>query len=359
MEFGVLGPVEVTASGRPLAMGGARARAVLAVLLAHAGTVVPADRLTDELWPGQPADRAAASLQVRLSELRKGFRLAGEAGRLATRPPGYLLPVTPAELDSLRFAAARRRRERGAGRRGGGHRGAEARSGSVSVARARLRRSRRAVRAGGGWPLEEMRLAALESRTEALLECGRHRELVAELEALSTAHPLRERLWSARMLALYRAGRQADSLHAYRDLRAILAGELGIEPGPPLRDLHARILRQDPGLDRPAGRPPPAPQTRYVQSADGVYIAYQVLGHGDRDIVFVPGLMSHLELLWEDPETAGFFHRLATLGRLILFDKRDTGLSDRAPGDATLEQRMDDVRAVMGAAESARAVNNT
>ncbi len=85
-------------------------------------------------------------------------------------------------------------------------------------------------------------------------------------------------------------------------------------------------------------------------------IAYQILGHGDRDIVFVPGLMSHLELLWETPETGGFFQRLATLGRLILFDKRDTGLSDRAPGAATLEERIDDVRAVMRAAGSARAV---
>ena len=192
------------------------------------------------------------------------------------------------------------------------------------------------VRAEAG-RLEEMRLAALESRAEALLECGRHRELVAELEALTSAHPLRERLWSMRMLALYRAGRQADALRAYRDLRAILAGELAIEPGPALRDLHARILRQDPGA-RPARRAaarraghPPGPQTRYVQSADGVHIAYQVLGHGDRDIVFVPGLMSHLELLWEDPETAGFFHRLATLGRLILFDKRDTGCRTAPP----------------------------
>ena len=99
-----------------------------------------------------------------------------------------------------------------------------------------------------------------------------------------------------------------------------------------------------------------APQTRYVQAAGGVRIAYQVLGHGDRDIVFVPGLMSHLELLWESQETGEFFRRLATLGRLILFDKRDTGLSDRAPGAATLEERIDDVRAVMRAAGSERAV---
>ena len=95
--------------------------------------------------------------------------------------------------------------------------------------------------------------------------------------------------------------------------------------------------------------------TRYVDSG-GVHIAYQVLGPGQRDIVFVPGAMSHLDLLWEDPETAAFFRRLSTLGRLILFDKRDTGLSDRAPADSPLEERMDDVAAVMGAASSSQAV---
>jgi DNA-binding SARP family transcriptional activator/pimeloyl-ACP methyl ester carboxylesterase len=360
VEFSVLGPVEVTAGGRPLGLGGARARAVLAMLLAHANQVVSADRLTDELWPGHPADKAAASLQVRLSELRRALRPAGEADRLATRPPGYLLTVTPADLDSLRFAQLA---EAG---------NAALADGDAAAAAQRLGDAlalwRGAAFAGIDVPsvraeaarLEEMRLAALESRAEVLLECGRHTELVAELETLTAAHPLRERLWSARMLALYRAGRQADALRAYGDLRAMLAGELAIEPGPPLRDLHTRILRQDPLLSRPASHgtasvASPGPQTRYVQSADGVHIAYQVLGHGDRDIVFVPGLMSHLELLWEDPETAGFFHRLATLGRLILFDKRDTGLSDRAPGNSTLEERMEDVQAVMRAAGSAQA----
>ena len=88
MEFRVLGPVEVTVSGRSLGLGGARARAVLAMLLAHANQVVSADRLGDELWPGHPADKAAASLQVRLSELRKAFRSAAGADRLATRAPG-------------------------------------------------------------------------------------------------------------------------------------------------------------------------------------------------------------------------------------------------------------------------------
>jgi pimeloyl-ACP methyl ester carboxylesterase len=98
------------------------------------------------------------------------------------------------------------------------------------------------------------------------------------------------------------------------------------------------------------------PQTRYVQTADGIHIAYQVIGEGERDIVFVPGLMSHLELLWEDRETSDFFRQLSRLGRLIMFDKRDTGLSDRAPGDLSLEERMEDLRAVMQAAGSSQAV---
>ena len=127
------------------------------------------------------------------------------------------------------------------------------------------------VRAEAG-RLEEMRLAALESRAEALLAAGRHGEVIAELETLTAAYPLRERLWSLRMLALYQAGRQGDALHAYGDLRAILADDLGIDPGPALRDLHARIVRQDPALEQPASRraagaPASAPQTRYVQAA--------------------------------------------------------------------------------------------
>ena len=208
--------------------------------------------------------------------------------------------------------------------------------------------------------LEEHRLDVVESRVDAQLACGRHQETVAELEALTTEHPLRERFWFQRLLALYRAGRQADALRAYRELRSVLVGQLGIEPGPGLRDLETRILRQDPGLEyRPAGRSESdhdtRPETRYVKSG-AVHIAYQVLGDGERDIVFVPGVLSHAELAWEDPSTAEFYRRLAGLGRLILFDKRDTGLSDRAPGDSPLEERMDDVQAVMNAVSSDRAV---
>ena len=360
MEFRILGPLEVTAGGQPLEVGGARARAVLAMLIVHANRVVPADRLAEELWPGQPPGKAAASLQVRLSELRKAFRSAGEADRLVTRPPGYLLRVAPGELDAARFAALAA--QAGAALTGGDP---SAAAGQLDEALALWHGDPLAgldaapfARAEAG-RLAEARLAALESRAEAALACGQPPGgLVAGLETLTAAHPLRERLWGQLMLALYRAGRQADALRAYRDLRALLVRELGIEPGPDLRDLHARILRQDPALAGPAapGGGPDVPPIRYARSDDGVHLAYQVLGQGERDIVFVPGLMSHLELLWEDPETAGFFRRLAGLGRLILFDKRDTGLSDRVPGDSTLEERMNDVRAVMQAASSAQAV---
>jgi DNA-binding SARP family transcriptional activator/pimeloyl-ACP methyl ester carboxylesterase len=373
MEFSILGPVDVTVGGRSLELSGARARAVLATLIVHANHVVAAGQLLDELWPLQPADRALASLQVRMSELRKMLRSAADspgADRLSTRPPGYLLRVTPAELDSCRFTGLT---AEAANAMAGGNPAI-----ALHCLDEALRLWRGPALAGIDAPsvrteagrLEELRLAALEARAEALLECGKFGDAIAELETLTAAHPLRERLWSLRMLALYRAGRQADALRAYRDLRAILAGELAIEPGLALRDLHTGILRQDPALDRPApgeqdaghrgrgqrGQPFPVPQTRYAMTDDGVHIAYQVLGQGDRDIVFVPGLMSHLDLLWESPDTAGFFQRLATLGRLILFDKRDTGLSDRAVGDLSLQERMADVRAVMRAAASARAV---
>ena len=360
MEFRILGPIEAVHDGQPLPIG-ARARGVLAMLLLDANRVVSADKLAAELWPSLDPVRAAANLQVRLTELRRALRTAGEAERLATRPPGYFVGVSVDELDLLRFEqlAATGRAALAAG---------------DAAAAARLLDEALALWRGPALAdlgdrlfavterarLADARLDAVESRMDALLACGRHRETIAELEELTAEHPLRERFWAQRLLALYRCERQADALAAYRAVRTVLVGQLGIEPGPELRELEARILRQDSrleygDLERPVGDDAGRPVTRYVASG-GVHIAYQVLGAGDRDIVFVPGAMSHLDLLWEDPETATFFRRLSTLGRLILFDKRDTGLSDRAPADSPLEERMDDVAAVMGAASSSQAV---
>ena len=357
----MLGPLEVTADGQSLRLAGARTRAVLALLLVHANQVVPSDRLIAELWPGHPAAKAAASLQVRLSELRKAFRSEGEADRLTTRPPGYLLRVAPGELDAQRFERLAAEGD-AALAAGDASTAAERLDQALSLWRGPALSDLDTVPAARTQAarLEEKRLAALETRAEALLACGRHRELIAELEALTKAHPLRERLWYQRMLALYRAGRQADALHAYRELRDILVAELAIEPGVDLRELQARILAQDPALDgaarRAGARAETVPPIRYARTSDGIHIAYLVAGEGEQDIVFVPGLMSHLELFWEDPQTAGFFRQLATLGRLIMFDKRDTGLSDRGSGDMSLEERMEDLRTVMRAVGSSRAV---
>ena len=256
MKFQVLGPLQVTYGGRPLAVGGARTRAVLAMLLVNANRVVSADRLAGELWPGLDQQRAVANLRVRLAELRRALRPAGEADRLATRPPGYRLRATADELDVLQFeqlvlagraaltggdpaTAARLLDECLALWRGP----ALADLGDLEFAEAERTR------------LEEKRLGAVELRMDALLDSGRHGEMIAELETLTASYPLRERFWSQRLLALYRCGRQADALRAYRELRTILIGQLGIEPGPELRELEARILRQDAKLDSPARQP--------------------------------------------------------------------------------------------------------
>jgi DNA-binding SARP family transcriptional activator/pimeloyl-ACP methyl ester carboxylesterase len=361
VKFRVLGPLQVTCGGQPLAVGGARTRAVLAMLLVNANRVVSADRLSGELWPGLDRERAVANLGVRLAELRRALRSVGEADRLATCPPGYQFRATADELDVLRFEQlVRTARDALAG--GDPTTAAQVLDQSLALWRgpALADLGDAPFAAAERARLEEAQLGAVELRMGALLESGRHAETVAELETLTADHPLRERFWFQRLLALYRSGRQADALCAYRELRSILVEQLGIEPGPELRELEARILRQDAELDYRPVRHAEAdntarPATRYVESG-GLHIAYQILGQGARDIVFVPGAMSHLDLLWEDPETAGFFHRLATLGRLILFDKRDTGLSDRAPAYSPLEERMDDVRAVMHAAGSGQAV---
>ena len=251
MEFRVLGPLEVFEGGRVVAIGAGKRRSLLALLVLHANEVVPAERLIDELWGGRPPGTAANALQVYVSQLRR--ELAVGSGRvLLTRANGYVLEVARGDLDVWRFEDGVAAGERAlvAGEPG--------RAAAVLGAALSLWRgppladfAYEAFAQGEIARLEESRLVAVEQRIEADLALGRHTHLVGELEALVRDHPLRERLRGQWMLALYRSGRQAEALAAYRDGRRRMVDELGIEPGPQLRELEAQILAQTSAVAAP------------------------------------------------------------------------------------------------------------
>lgn len=245
----MLGPLDAAADGRPIGLGGPRQRVVLALLLARANEIVPVERLVDEVWGPAPPATASNIVQGYVSELRKAIG----KGAIATQGRGYVLTVPDGALDVSRFERLATAGADALGR------------GDAAAAAADLRRALELWRGPAladlaGEPgirpiadrLDELRLAALERRIDADLALGRHGELAPELDALIADHPLRERLRAQLMLALYRAGRQADALEAYRDARGALVEELGIEPGAALRELHAAILAQDPALELPA-----------------------------------------------------------------------------------------------------------
>src|SRR5215218_4397789 len=249
MEYRILGPLEVRAGDGPVELRGVRQRELLAVLLLHANEIVSSDRLIDELWQGDPPPTAAKIVQNSVSQLRRLL----EPELLVTRSPGYLLRVEPGELDADRFERVVEQAR------------ADLAAGDAAKAAEQLREALALWRGPAlvdftdapfarveSARLEELRLAATEDRIEAELALGRHGDLVAELEALVAEHPLRERLRAQLLVALYRSGRQADALEGYRDARSALVGQIGVEPGPELRELHAAILRHDEALMPPA-----------------------------------------------------------------------------------------------------------
>ena len=251
MEYLLLGPLEVRSGGRVVTIGPPQERALLLRLLLDAGRVVSVDTLLEDLWEGAPPASADVSLRVRLSRLRKALALAGAAEALVTRHPGYVIELGAGDdIDARRFERlVTEARTRLAG-------GEPAMAAATFTEALALWRGRAlADVADHGFAraeaarLDEARLVAVEDRIDADLACGRHGALVGELEALCTQHPLRERLWCQRVLALYRCGRQADALRAYQDVRAILVEELGVEPSPPLTRLEQAVLTQSPDLD--------------------------------------------------------------------------------------------------------------
>jgi DNA-binding SARP family transcriptional activator len=246
LDFRILGPLEVEDDRGPVALGGQQQRALLTVLLLEAGRVVATDRLVDLLWGEGAPKTATTSLQNTVSRLRRELG----ADLLETRAPGYVLRATPAQIDAHRFEQQLRDARRAAPeeRRELLVRALDLWRGPAladftfeQFAQAEIRR------------LEDLRLVALEERVEADLELGRHGDVVGELEALVSAHPLRETFWRQLMLALYRSGRQAEALERYQVARGRFVEELGIEPGPKLRQLQSEILRQEAGLTLPGG----------------------------------------------------------------------------------------------------------
>jgi DNA-binding SARP family transcriptional activator len=238
LEFRILGPLEVLSDNRRVELGGAKQRALLALLLFEGGRVVSVDRLLDALWAGQPPSTGHASLQNFVSQLRK--QLGADA--IETRTPGYRVRLESAALD---LARVRRLVD-------------EARAADLPR-RARLLKEALAEWRGESLAelsfepfareeiarLNELRLTLVEEHAEAELALGRHAELVEELQATVAVNPLRERVRGQLMIALYRSGRQADALDVYREGRETLVAELGIEPSPLLQRLQTSILRQE------------------------------------------------------------------------------------------------------------------
>jgi DNA-binding SARP family transcriptional activator len=240
LEFRVLGPLELVVDGDPVELPGQRQRMLLAALLLRPNRVVPTERLVFDLWGEEPPRTATTSLQNSISQLR---RILGES--LVRKPPGYMLQVEDEQVDALRFEHALRAARELA---------PVERADALHAALASWRGPPFAdlpyetFLQGEVRRLEELRVAAIEERFAADLERGEHASLVPELETLVGENPLRERLREQLMLALYRAGRQAEALDAYTEARRTLADELGIDPGPGLRRLHGAILRQDESL---------------------------------------------------------------------------------------------------------------
>ena len=254
MDVRLFGQLEAADGGVAFAVRGAKQRALLALLALHRGEPVSADQLIDALWGDGQAANPVNALQAQIGQLRRTLG----AGAIVTTEAGYALAVGPDEVDVVRFeqlvANGRHLAEQG-----------EMALASATLAEALgLRRGEPLAEfAYAGFAdteraqLDELTLVAIETRAGADLALGRHGELAGELEAQCREHPLRERLWELLILALYRAGRQADALHAYTEVRDRLVDELGIDPGPPLRELQRRILAQDPSLA--AASPAPAP----------------------------------------------------------------------------------------------------
>jgi pimeloyl-ACP methyl ester carboxylesterase/DNA-binding SARP family transcriptional activator len=363
----MFGSLELDVAGRTVGvrdLGGVKPKQLLEQLLIERGRAVSKDRLADQLWGERLPRRVAATIETYVSVLRRHLG----PWLISTETGGYRVPVERVSVDADRFDVLLRRAA-GAG-------GPVGRRAVMEAATALGERDLLTDEPDAKWvlaPREHYRrrqAQALVDLAECCLELDDYRAALAAAQRVLAREPTSERGCRVAMLARYGLGDRAEALRVYARFRAVLSEEFGVDPTPQTGRLHVAILRdEDPaGLvgrtvasartarvgHRPQARPVPLPVS-YVDNA-GARIAYQVVGDGPVDLVFAPSHVTNLAATWDDPTYAAFLRRLASMGRLILFDKRGTGLSDPALDFPSPRERSDDLASVLDAVGSPGAV---
>ena len=347
----MFGPLELRVDDSrlgPRDFGGIKPKQLLEMLLLERGRMVPKDRIAELLWGAALPQRVAATVETYVAVLRRRLDVRPGLGRrlIATEPGGYRLIAEQLAVDLDRYESLLRRAVAAAG--------AERRSALEAV-----------VEMGqlelltdepyGAWVVparehyRECQVQALVELAECCLDEGDHRAAVAAAERAATLEPTRERAYRAAMRAHHALGDRDGALRAYERCRQALVGELGVGPAYETAALHRAIL-----LDEGPDTRPVVP-IAYARHGP-IRIAYQVVGDGPLDLVFSPSNVSNLAATWDEPTYASFLRGLAGIARLILFDKRGTGLSDPALDFPSTRERSEDLVAVLDDVGSERAV---
>jgi len=359
----LFGTIAVSVDSRwlgPRDFGGVKPKQLFEALLVQSGRPMAKDQLAEMIWGEAPPRKVAATIESYVSLLRA--RLGAASWLVATVTGGYRAELGGVWVDIDAFDSLVRD---AAGAPAGERR--EKLEAALAIAAGEVLEDE----PFGEWAMElrrmyaERRLQVICDLAETCLALDDAQAAIELAERALVLDPLLERAYRAVIVGHYARGEEGRALRAYERCRVTLLEELGTTPGPTTAATHAAILRSEdaraliagaagPGVEVPAA-PPGSTGTRYARNGD-VSLAYQTLGSGSPDVVFVPGFVSHVEAAWEDPIYAGFMRRLATGRRLIIFDKRGTGLSDPVVEWPTFPERVEDMLAVMDAAGSQRAV---